>query len=335
MLQELFARGLDEMSFFFMGFQKRNAQPTPAYGSIKEYIRHENGDDVHKFLENPGYVPDVSLYGPVKRRRYNLVKFRFESPVYTIHRANRTVYGRLYDRHGEPDAPLAILLHGWRMDTYMIFDRFARIFVREGMNCAMPDLPYHMNRTPGGSFAGEFTFKDNAIHTMETLRQAIFDIMSVINWAREVRGVKRVGIMGVSFGALIAGILACVQPDLDFAVLVAPPVDLGKMFHASRLGRVFEQENPRAERMLRLYRDALANFSLLNLEPQVPKDRIFIAEGLHDTMVPPQLIEDLWAAWNHPWIERYEQGHLSVILFNKLFEKDLRGFIRSLDESPA
>jgi len=331
MLQELFARAMDEMSYFYIGLQKRKPKPTAAYGSIEEYLRQEGGEDVQKFLGNPGNVPELALVDPVKRRRYNILKFRFESSVYSMHPANKTVHGRLYERHGEPAADLALLLHGWRMDTYMIFDRFCRVFVREGMNCAMPDLPYHMNRTPGGSFAGEYTFKDDAIHTMETLRQALFDIMALINWAREVRGVRRVGVMGVSFGAMIAGMLACVEPGIDFAVMVAPPVDLGRMFRSSRLGRVFEQENPRAERMLRLNEQTLSRYALQNLQPLTPRERIFIAEGIYDSMVPPAIIEDLWAAWCQPQIKRYPHGHISIIMFNKVFERDLRGFLRSLD----
>lgn len=324
----LFAKGLDEMSYLFMGTQKKNPKSAAATWSVQEYVRMEGGDDPRIFFKNPGYMPDIQFHSPIKRRKYNTTKFQFESSEFSYHAANKTVHGRFYERHGEPDAPLLILLHGWRMDSYMLFDKYCRFFVKEGFNVAMPDLPYHMNRTPGGSFAGEYTFMDDGIHTMEALRQALFDVMAIMNWAREKRGVTRVGIMGVSFGALLTGLLACSEPSIDFAVMVAPPVDLGRMFSMSRLGKVFESENPRAEKMLRVHRDTLSKVALQNLKPVIPSDRIFIAEGKYDQMVPPELIEELWVAWDYPELGRYPQGHLSVIMFNDPFEKDMKCWLR-------
>ncbi len=314
-----------------MTLQNPPPKTAAAVGSLQEYLDSEGADDPARFFANPGYVPALTISDPVRRRRYNVMKFKFESVVYTKHIENKTVRGRYYERHGEPDAPLAILLHGWRMDTYMLFDRYARLFVSEGLNCAMPDLPYHMRRTPRGSFDGEYTFRDDAIHTMETLRQALFDVMSIMNWARENKGIRRFCVMGVSFGAFLTGLLACFEPQTDIAVMVAPPVDLSKMFSASRLGRIFEKENPRAERMLRLYSDLLERLGLQNMTPITPKNQIFIAEALYDGMVPPPLIEELWAAWGHPAIRRYSHGHLSVILFNSAFNRDLSLWLRTLD----
>lgn len=331
MIQELLARGLDEISFMYMSMQNTPPKTAAAVGSLREYMEMEGADDPAKFFANPGYTPGIEISDPFRRRRYNVMKFRFDSCVYTQHAENRVVRGRYYERHGEPDAPLAILLHGWRMDSYMVFDRYARLFVREGLNCAMPDLPYHMRRTPRGSFAGEHTFRDDAIHTMETLRQALFDVMSIMNWAREKKGTSRFCVMGVSFGGLLAGLLACYEPRMNAAVLVAPPVDLAQMFKSSRLGRVFERENPRAERMLRVYSDLLDRLGLQNMTPLTPKENIFIAEALYDGMVPPLLVEELWHAWGHPTIQRYPHGHLSIIMFNTQLDHDLSQWLRSLD----
>lgn len=323
MIQEYLVRAIDEMSYFYMGFQKSTVKPAAAMGSLEEYIRREGASDPVSFFKNPGHVPKIAFYDPVKRRRYNILKFKFESPVYSLYKANKTVYGRYYERHGEPDAPLLVLLHGWRMDSYMLFDKFARLFIHEGFNVAMPDLPYHMKRTPGGSFAGEHTFKDDAIHTMATFRQAIFDIMSIINWSNEKRSSRAIAVMGVSFGALLTGLLTCLEPSVDLSVMVAPPVDLGAMFASSRLGRIFEKENPRGERMLRLYKETLNKVALQNLKPLLPPERIFIAEGRFDGMVPPELIENLWHAWGHPCIRRYDHGHLSVIMLNADLDEDI------------
>ncbi|MFA6449276.1 MAG: hypothetical protein WCX65_07415 [bacterium] len=328
MLQELFARAMDEMSYLYMGTQKTGKTVAAAIGSLEEYLEREGAGDPRKFFANPGVVPDMEMSDFVRRRTYNLMHFRFDSPLYTPFRANNIVRGRYYERHGEPDAPMVALLHGWRMESYMFFDRFARLLVKWGFNCAMPDLPYHMSRTPKSSFAGEHTFKDDAIHTMETMRQSLFDTMTVLNWAKERKKARMVGAMGVSFGALLSGMMACAEPMLDFAVLVAPPADPGRIFAASRLGRLIEKENPRVERLLRRYHEVMATMALTKLTPLVDPANIFIAEGLYDGMVPPEVVDELWEKWNRPKIVRYPQGHLSVILFNKELENDLEEWLR-------
>jgi pimeloyl-ACP methyl ester carboxylesterase len=328
--QEYFVRALDDMSYFYMGFQKSGPEVAAATDSIEEYIARNNADDPLEYFKNPGVVPEMEFFNPMRRNRYNLTDFRFTSPVYSQHRTNNIVRGRYYERHGEPDAPLVTLLHGWRMDSYIFFDRYARLLVRAGFNVAMPDLPYHMSRTPRHSFAGEHTFKDDAIHTMETFRQALFDVMSVMNWAREKKKARATGTMGVSFGGLLSGLLACVDPHVFFAVMIAPPSDLGEIFKTSRLGRLFEKENPRASRLVERYRETLALMALTNQKPFPPPERIFIAEGLYDGMVPPEIIDKLWHTWDHPHLERYPHGHLSVILFNPELEESLKEWLAGI-----
>ncbi|HOO55804.1 MAG TPA: alpha/beta fold hydrolase [bacterium] len=313
-----------------MGSQKDAPEYGAAFGSVEEYIKRENANDTRKFFSNPGFIPEIEFFDPVKRSTYNISKFRFDSTVYTRYKKNNIVSGRYYERHGRPDLPLVILLHGWRMDSYMLFDRYCRLLVKNGFNCFMPDLPYHMNRTPKQSFAGEYTFRDDAIHTMETMRQAVFDIMSIINWANKYKNPRLIGCMGVSFGGMISGLMACVEPQLNFSVMIVPPSDLGRVFTESRLGHLFERENPKAGRLVKKYAETMSIMALTNQKPIVPKENIFIAEGLYDTFVPPVLIEELWRAWDRPKIKRYPHGHLSVILFNPKLESDLRKWLKKI-----
>jgi len=334
MLWEYLVRSIDEMSYMYMGKQKNAAEVAAAIGSLEEYVENENAREPLEYFKNPGYVPDMKISSPSARRNYNIMRFQFDSPVYTRHRANNVVHGRYYERHGRPDLPMVILLHGWRMESYLLFDRYCRLLVRDGINCAMPDLPYHMNRTPRDSFAGEHTFKEDAIHTMETMRQSLFDVMSVANWAKKKKGARLVGVMGVSFGGLLSGLMACVEPLVDFAVLVCPASDLGEIFQKSRLGRLFEKENPRAARLITKYKDTLAGMSLPNLKPLLPPERIFIAHGIYDAMVPEEVTENLWHSWDKPVLKRYPHGHLSIILLNPQLESDLKEWLKSMYNLP-
>jgi hypothetical protein len=115
--------------------------------------------------------------------------------------------------------------------------------------------------------------------------------------------------------------------------MVAPPADMGRVFFESRLGRQFESENPDARNVLLQYREILDNIALPNLTPLLPRDRIFIAEGIYDGMVPVDLIEKLWRAWGRPRIRRYPHGHLSVIILNPQLDRDIHKFLKKLKGS--
>ena len=328
-LMERIARGLDNVSYLYMGTQKKKRRQTFYQDDLENYIDPDE-DDPMAIFPNPGAVPDVHLLDVTRRSTYDIHKFRFRSFIETPHEENNIVHGRLYEQHGRPDAPTVIVLHGYRMESYLLFDRYCRFFVRRGFNAALMDLPYHMHRRPPNTYHGEFTFSDDAVLTLKVMKQSVSDVMATMNWLSS-RGVPRIGIYGVSYGGMMAGLVGCVEPAVDFIIMVAPPADMGEVFFKSRLGRQFEAENPDARRVLARHREILDRVALINLTPLPPRDRIFIAEGLYDEMVPSALTEKLWRAWGRPHIRRYPHGHISVIILNPRLDRDLRAFLRKVE----
>jgi dipeptidyl aminopeptidase/acylaminoacyl peptidase len=330
MLQELFARALDNMSYSYMRTQKkRRGGETFFIGALEEYLEDRALDDPRTFFRNPGVAPDMHMLDATRRGSYVINKYRFQSFVESPHQFNDQVHFRFYERHGEPDAPTVIVLHGYRMENYMVFDRYCRLMVRRGYNAALVDLPYHMSRRPPGTYHGEFTFSDDGVLTLRVMQQSVLDIMAVINWLK-LRGAPRIGMFGVSYGGMLSGLMACVEPQVDFTVMVAPPADMGAVFFESRLGRQFEAENPRAREVMQKYKDVLDRFALINLKPLTPHENILLIEGTFDGMVPVDLVEKLWRAWDKPQIHRYPQGHLSVIIFNPPMDRHLRAFLKKM-----
>jgi hypothetical protein len=167
------------------------------------------------------------------------------------------------------------------------------------------------------------------VFTMEVLRQSISDVLCVINWVKS-RGASSVGMFGVSYGSLLCGIIGCVEPSIDFLIMVVPPADMSEVFLHSRLGRLFERENPNARKMMEEYRFMLDRIALVNLTPLVPVNRIFIAEAKYDGMVPVPVVEKLWRAWGRPTIKRYPHGHLSVIIFNPRLDRDMHRWLQAI-----
>ncbi|MEW6202713.1 MAG: alpha/beta hydrolase family protein, partial [bacterium] len=283
---------LDSMSYLWMGLQK-SAEVTPSPPeAIDDYIRRNRVKDFGRFFCDPDEVPKVRITRTTKRLNYVIQQFHFTSYIVTGHDRNDVVYGHFYKKRGKSDLPVVILLHGWRMGDYIVFERFRRLFMHKGWNSVIVDLPYHMNRTPAASFSGEYMFTSHSLRTLEALRQSVIDVRSVVNWLKE-RGVERVGVFGVSFGALLSGILACVDEDIDFSILVAPPAEFTTVFNRSRLGGIFKKTSPRMKELMKRYHSALDAVSLPRHKPLLPPERILIIEALYDLMVPTEVVERL------------------------------------------
>lgn len=335
MFQRQFARALDNLSLAYIGSKKKGKTQIFHEGGLDEYLRRYDVRDPMDFFANPGTVPDVKITGSAPRRGYSIKSFHFTSFVETPHRLNNTVYGRLYEIHGKPAAPTVIVLHGWQMESYAFFDYYCRLLVRAGFNAALIDLPYHMHRRVEHSHSGEFTFSDDTTLTIKVMKQSVQDVEGAINWFRD-RGVRKIGTFGVSYGGMLAGLVGCVDPAVDFMMLVVPPADLYEFFTKTRLGRIFEMRNPRMFEEMKRHREIFESISLVNLAPRMPPENIFIVMAEYDELVSSEAINRLWRAWNRPHIERYIHGHLSVILFNPSMNRHMRQWLKTIDlSSPA
>ena len=329
MLQKQFSKMLDNISYAYIGTRKKRGSKIFYEGGLDEYLQKYDARDPMEFFADPGIVPEVKITKVSPRSGYSIKKFHFRSFVETPHAINNTVHGRLYEINGRPTAPTVVVLHGWQMESYAFFDFYCRLLVREGFNAVLMDLPYHMHRRAPESHHGEFTFSDDAALTVRVMKQSVNDIEGTINWLKHL-GVEKIGTFGVSYGGMLAGLAGCVDPSIDFMMLVVPPTDLYEFFTATRLGHEFEKRNPVMYEHMKAHRDVFERISLVNLKPQMRPENIFIVMAEYDEMVSPDAIDRLWYAWERPHIERYVHGHLSVILFNPSMSRHMRRWLSTI-----
>ncbi|MFA6448677.1 MAG: hypothetical protein WCX65_04345 [bacterium] len=334
MIQKQFAKALDGISTLYMRTQKKKRHEIFFEGGIKEFLAGADSLEPMKYFANTGAVPEVTITKSARQRGYDLKFFRFESFVKTPHESNNTVHGRLYEIHGKPDAPAVVVLHGWHMESYNFFDYYCRLLIRAGFNAVLIDLPYHMNRRAPHSFHGEFTVSDDPALTFLVMHQSVSDVEAAINWLKS-RGAPLIGMFGVSYGAMLSGLVGCVEPSVSFMMLVVPPVDLYDFFTQSQLGRLFENQNPVMFGEIAQYKEMFDSISLLNLKPQMSPERIFLALAEYDGMVRSPKIDELWRAWERPYMERYEHGHLSVIMLNPSMNRDMRRWLKTIHDPSA
>jgi hypothetical protein len=267
-------------------------------------------------LHQPEFFGDF-VKAPVDFEFTGPRKFRFTSPVASPWKRNNVVHGRFFPATKPwPIFPTVILLHGWNAEIgyRTLFPYLARRLNSAGVNVAMIELPYHSQRKPQRGRAVVRNFiSDDLLHVVGAAHQSIADARALVAWLR-ARSVAPVGVWGISLGGWLGGVLACVEPHLNFAVLMTPVVRMDRL--------IAELDFCRAIR--RNLNGTRPRFDPLNLISHplrlAPADVLIVASE-HDLFAPIDTIVELGQAWKLPEWWRTRHGHISLMMSAPVMER--------------
>lgn len=213
---------------------------------------------------------------------------------------------------GRPRATV-LALHGFGMGYPRIdaIALFASEWFRRGLDVALLTLPYHGPRAASDArFSGDRFAVPHMARLAEAVRQASYEIRLARRWLHEETGAP-VGLLGLSLGGYLTALAAGLDPDLDFAVAMVPPVCMGDLSW-----RFFERSRQRrrgADPAFSLpeLRAAFRVHSPLAHPPRVPPERLLIVAGRGDRIVPPEHPNALWRHWGEPAIHWFSGSHLA------------------------
>jgi acetyl esterase/lipase len=270
-----------------------------------------------RFYSGRATMPDV-VESPIGRiAGAEVVRFSFPTLRPNEYPETNLAIGRLYRSTLDPDAPVVVISHGWAHRTLKTIEHlYVRPFVRAGFSVAFVSHPFHLERTPRGSYSGELVVSADVVLTVEAFRQGVVDLIGTADWLRS-RGARRVGVMGYSLGGYLAGIMAAVRGDWSFVVMggagdtpVSPILDtpLGKniredlaacgMLDRTKLTRAWKIISPGAFR------------------PRVAKRRILMVAGRYDRIMLPRSVRRLWNAWDRPELHWLARSHYTLLATN-------------------
>lgn len=320
---------MDEAGLLLMALEQKNTMPSYDHKTLLTYLKRKYLSEPAQFYHLNGHDPHVTLTLDEKRDTYNLHHITFQSPVKSQHKENNMVHGRFYELKNNKHAPTVVILHGWRVRHLFFFHRAALEFLELGYNAVFFPLPYHFDRTPHGSYSGQFMVSADGLQTIESMHQSVLECKLLFNWL-EKRGCPATGVFGVSLGGWISAFLCTVEPRLSFAIPVVPASDPVEMFQRSRLAQLIKVGlDGEIDDLFKTFKTGLKVLQPARYAPVIPKDRILIVEGQYDEMVPAAIIEKLWRAWGKPPILRYPHGHLSVLILEPDFFKDIANFLEA------
>ena len=304
-----------------------------------------------------GEPPDVSLEdpGPPATVRFldedgddGIRRGRFEfpsSPPYGLPH-DRMVHGELFPA-AEPSGAAVVLVPGAFTGLNpgleeRFYARVARAFAGAGVTAALLTPPLHKDRAalrPGGEreLSGHDLLHGDIFTHIRAVAQAARDVRATMSWLEAAHG--RVGLWGISLGALVHSLVLLHDPRPAFVVLVQPPVGRRGAL-ASPLLEVWTQQ---LQDSGVTPQDLEAAFAVMDRgrPPQVPADRILIQAGRHDLVASAEGIVEIRERWGDPRVSWYEHSHTSIFMARRqliaealLFADETLAGDRLADERP-
>lgn len=321
---------------FAPGNLKRDREQQDFYKNLAD--QH----DTELFFKRPSRNVDVvrgrpgpMAYHPKDGRSYLL---HFESPFEAVNPAMRESYAQHkkthtawaeYWKHDDGPRPTICVVHGFMADPYWINSRFLSLpwFYKQGYDVLLYTLPFHGRRQSKTSpFSGHGFFAHGFTHINETMAHAVHDFRIFLDWL-ETRGVKKVGVTGISLGGYTTSLLAAVEDRLEFAIPNVPVVSLVDiMLQWFPAGPLVRTGMRLAGTSVAEARHATAVHCPLTYTPRLPKDRLMIIGGAGDRLAPPKHARLLWDHWGRPRLHWFPGNHL-IHLDQGKYLKEMAGFL--------
>lgn len=169
---------------------------------------------------------------------YEVFQVTFPSVARSPHPESGTVWVRLYKPLGAPRAPYVVLLPILAGPNLWIEERFARALLNRGIGVALVELPYQFHRRPQGKAETADLFLGRSPKTAaRNFRQAAGDVRRTVDWllSREIVESKRVGLLGISLGAMVGATVYAQDERVRAAVFLLGGADFPSLVVKSAL----------------------------------------------------------------------------------------------------
>jgi pimeloyl-ACP methyl ester carboxylesterase len=266
----------------------------------------------------------------------------YDSPFKTVNPKLRDSYSRQrrnmravaqYWRHDDDrPRPTICVIHGFMADPYWLNRRFLALswFFKQGYDILLYTLPHHGARQSWFSpFSGHGLFAGGIVHINESMAHAVHDFRVFIDYL-ESRGVRKVGVTGISLGGYTAALLAAVEKRLYFSVPNVPVVSIPDLVLEWFPANVPVKAALRAAGItVREARHMMAVHSPLTYPSLIPKKRLMVIAGAGDRLAPPKHARLLWDHWDRPRIHWFPGNHVLHLDQGK-YLKEIAAFLREI-----
>lgn len=271
---------------------------------------------------------------------YTEYRIMFPSAYLSPYSANNRVYGWwLVPENRDGRVPAVVLLHSLGIRKPELEMGLAKELVRHGIGVLILTLPYHMKRAPAGKGSGDLLLQGDVAILYEAVVQAVWDTKRAIDWLQRRPEIdpERIGLIGISLGAILGSVVLGVEPRIHSAVLILGGVDLAHVLWNSVLG-IRARWNLRAQGYtLTKLREALAPIEPMNLLSPALGAKTFVIGARFDIVVPTEDTEKLVKALGNPKVFWLDTGHFGGGLVQRPLFRMVRRYlsVRFAGQSPS
>jgi len=275
---------------------------------------------VAAFYDYAEYAPGATQFSAspfLEAPRYRVIRLTFPSQIQSPSPNNNLVRGYYYQPKAEGRFPAVVVLHGWGgIVTGSVSEALCKSFAERRMATFLLVLPYHLERHAEGKRNGKGFISADPQRLVESGRQAVIDLRCVLDWlvARPEVDSQRLGVVGISLGALVANLAMGVDNRLAAGVAILGGGDFAQVIWRSPLTLPWKWKMQRAG-----ITEPMLQVSLHPVEPLIFSDRnrprrVLMINGYYDVVIPRSSTLKLWEALGEPPIIWTNSGHFSLFL---------------------
>lgn len=286
--------------------------------------------DLHTFYTVPE-TPGIIFEFQSQNEGYNIGKYKYESSIRDNDDSNRYSTGTCYVNANNRQQVSAILVHGWRMNSFSRIDNiYLKPFMDLGYDIYHFTLPHHFERTPAISlYNGELMVSANIDRTLLSVKQAISDLRALISFIKEIRN-QKVILVGISLGGFITNLASVIEEKIDILISVMYANSIAFSVFKSIPGKYMKGDFETHGFTYEELKEYWAITEPSNFKPVVKKENILLISGRYDRYVLGQDTDLLWDAWDKPKRLLYPSGHAGIVLYRDRIAKDSMKFISSI-----
>ncbi len=233
--------------------------------------------------------------------------------------------------------PAVLILHALGSQRASLEKSIGRAFARRGLAALLLVLPYHMMRkAPGGLWTA--IGKGDADGILAAGVQAILDLRRALDWleTRPEIAADRIGVVGLSLGAIGGAIALGIDPRLKAGVLILGGADPARLIWTSWLTWLLRWRLARRGWAEARLRDRWRALDPVTFAAGARGKAIYMINARFDFVIPRASATELWEALGRPPIEWLPTDHYTAyFLRRRILDHTLTFLSRALAEGDA
>ncbi|MBI9033812.1 MAG: alpha/beta hydrolase family protein [Bacteroidales bacterium] len=257
--------------------------------------------------------------------KYGYTPMVFDPPIITDFPSNNIVPFKWFHNPKQKSKVLLLFSPGWARPNLNIEKRFCNRLLKNGIDAGLLTKPYHQERTPQGSYSGEYFYSGNVFWTGMNFRQYVSEIRLIIQSLR--KEYDYIGIIGMSSGGFQAALAACTE-KIDFYFPFITGAQLGSIAWNGKLSKYMRADLEKKGINEEDLNKAWSIGDQLYLAKHCKAKHIKQYISKYDEIIRTEYQEKLWKAYGQPERMNLNCAHNSIIFAMNKVNKDIVEFVK-------